>query len=352
MGNRIGFWNWKIAAGVSFGIHLLFILIVSILFSGTEVDRSRIHYVKVALRPIEEEKSTSGVIYPDSMKDRVERPKKKEPVQEQRQKEPAVKREIELPIPLPVQTLSREMPAEEPEPSSSPPPGKEEKVPEPVPLTRVAALVTDLILKKEDPQSLPATLSSPGGDQGNTIPDSLLAEKRPGTGQGGLRGEPPGNGPETGKDGLSWQGIGEGPQMGRKSFYGEGSGKGVGSGTGGGSGQEDSPGEGARKGGGFFAKLFSSSGGTGVGSPRYAENPKPPYPKEARDRGHQGEVLLRVEVLASGRVGKIEVKRSSGYELLDQSALSTVKQWKFIPAKRGEDPIPLWVNIPIKFKLQ
>ena len=63
-------------------------------------------------------------------------------------------------------------------------------------------------------------------------------------------------------------------------------------------------------------------------------------------------MILKVEVLPSGRVGQIEVKNSSGHELLDRSALAAVKQWKFIPAKKGETPIPLWVNIPIKFQLQ
>ncbi|MEW6374761.1 MAG: energy transducer TonB [Thermodesulfobacteriota bacterium] len=86
--------------------------------------------------------------------------------------------------------------------------------------------------------------------------------------------------------------------------------------------------------------------------PKYAENPKPLYPQEARKKGYEGEVLLRVEVLANGRVGQVEVKKSSGHELLDNSALTTVKQWRFIPAKRGESPVPLWVNIPIKFQLQ
>ena len=47
----------------------------------------------------------------------------------------------------------------------------------------------------------------------------------------------------------------------------------------------------------------------------------------------------------------IEIKKSSGYDRLDQSALTTVKQWRFIPARKGEVAIPLWVNIPIKFQL-
>jgi protein TonB len=50
-------------------------------------------------------------------------------------------------------------------------------------------------------------------------------------------------------------------------------------------------------------------------------------------------------------VGQVEVKKSSGYEVLDQSALVAVKQWRFIPARKGEVAIPFWVNIPIKFQL-
>jgi len=86
--------------------------------------------------------------------------------------------------------------------------------------------------------------------------------------------------------------------------------------------------------------------------PRYAENPRPLYPQEARKKGYEGEVLLKVEVLANGRVGRVELKKSSGYEILDRSALNAVKEWKFIPANKGNGSIPSWVNIPIKFQLQ
>ena len=86
--------------------------------------------------------------------------------------------------------------------------------------------------------------------------------------------------------------------------------------------------------------------------PKYAEHPKPLYPREARKKGFQGEVVLKVEVLANGLVGQVEVRKSSGHEILDRSALSAVKQWKFFPARRGESTIPFWVNIPIKFQLQ
>ncbi len=95
-----------------------------------------------------------------------------------------------------------------------------------------------------------------------------------------------------------------------------------------------------------------SEGEVALIHPKYVENPKPFYPREARKKGYQGEVVLKVEILSNGRVGQMEVKKSSGHEILDRSALSAVKQWKFLPAKRGENAIPFWVNIPIKFQLQ
>lgn len=110
---------------------------------------------------------------------------------------------------------------------------------------------------------------------------------------------------------------------------------------------------GSREGLGTASKLPSpSEGDITFTQPKYAVNPKPLYPQEAREKGYQGEVMMRVEVLANGQVGQVEVKKSSGYELLDRSASATVKQWKFIPAKKEGEAIPFWVNIPITFQLQ
>lgn len=125
-----------------------------------------------------------------------------------------------------------------------------------------------------------------------------------------------------------------------------------GDGSGAGSGSRSSSRGGFGKGEGIWGKIYSSLAGGNGSRLSYAENPKPLYPPEAKKRGYKGEVVLRVEVLVSGRVGQIEIKKSSGYELLDRSALTAVKQWRFVPAKKNEVPIPLWVNIPIEFQLQ
>jgi TonB family protein len=118
---------------------------------------------------------------------------------------------------------------------------------------------------------------------------------------------------------------------------------------------EEGPGSGGKgagtgKGLSFFG--LKGFGRSGVSSPRYVENPKPEYPLEARQQGCHGKVLLRVEVLTNGRVGKVEMEKSSGYEALDRSALEAMKTWRFIPAKRGKVPIRSWVNILITFQLR
>jgi protein TonB len=86
--------------------------------------------------------------------------------------------------------------------------------------------------------------------------------------------------------------------------------------------------------------------------PDYRENPKPYYPIMARKRGHQGTLVLQVEVLSDGTVGRIKLKKSSGYLSLDNSTIEAVKKWKFIPGRRGNIPITMWVNVPVRFELK
>lgn len=85
--------------------------------------------------------------------------------------------------------------------------------------------------------------------------------------------------------------------------------------------------------------------------PNYKVNPKPRYPMLARRKGYEGTILLRVFVLESGGVGKVELEKSSGYEILDESALKAVREWIFIPGKKNGEPVPSWVTVPIKFQL-
>jgi protein TonB len=85
--------------------------------------------------------------------------------------------------------------------------------------------------------------------------------------------------------------------------------------------------------------------------PLYDLNPPPVYPRVARRRNYQGTVLLDVRVTAEGTVAEVKVARSSGYSVLDGSALSTVRTWRFEPARRGPRPFETWVQVPVRFEL-
>lgn len=80
-------------------------------------------------------------------------------------------------------------------------------------------------------------------------------------------------------------------------------------------------------------------------------NPAPEYPPQSRTFHEQGRVLLDVYILPDGTVGQIKLHTSSGYSRLDSSALDAVRRWHYIPAKRGDVPIPYWYVQPIDFEL-
>ena len=84
----------------------------------------------------------------------------------------------------------------------------------------------------------------------------------------------------------------------------------------------------------------------------YLQNPQPSYPLSARRRGIEGKVLLRAEVRPDGVSNRVEVKKSSGWDMLDQAALQAVQNWRFVPARKGEQAVTAWVEIPISFQLE
>jgi protein TonB len=84
----------------------------------------------------------------------------------------------------------------------------------------------------------------------------------------------------------------------------------------------------------------------------YLNNPKPHYPGIARSRHWEGLVLLRVYVTPDGHCSNLNVARSSGHDVLDESAVSAVRNWRFVPGKRGDTPIASWVTVPIEFSLR
>lgn len=85
--------------------------------------------------------------------------------------------------------------------------------------------------------------------------------------------------------------------------------------------------------------------------PAYLRNPSPVYPRSARERSQEGTVVVAVDVLPSGRAGRVHVARSSGHAALDDAAVTAIRQWVFRPGSRLGQPIALWVEIPVTFRL-
>lgn len=84
----------------------------------------------------------------------------------------------------------------------------------------------------------------------------------------------------------------------------------------------------------------------------YLNNPPPVYPSVSRRAGEQGRVMLRVRVSARGQVEAIEVQKSSGYDRLDEAALSAVRRWRFVPATVGDRAVEGWALVPVNFTLR
>ena len=84
----------------------------------------------------------------------------------------------------------------------------------------------------------------------------------------------------------------------------------------------------------------------------YLQNPKPAYPALSKRLGEQGKVVVRVLIGADGTPQKAELRQSSGFERLDQAALSTVLKWRYVPGKRGGVAEDMWFNVPINFVLE
>jgi periplasmic protein TonB len=83
----------------------------------------------------------------------------------------------------------------------------------------------------------------------------------------------------------------------------------------------------------------------------YLHNPRPAYPPLSRRLGEEGRVLLRVRVGADGHPVAVDVDTSSNFERLDEAARRAVGNWRFVPARRGDEPVEGSVRVPIVFRL-
>ena len=84
----------------------------------------------------------------------------------------------------------------------------------------------------------------------------------------------------------------------------------------------------------------------------YLNNPRPSYPALSRRLGEQGKVVVRVLIGVDGTAQQAEIRTSSGFERLDQTALATVRSWRYVPGKRNGTAEAMWFNVPVNFVLE
>ncbi|EOB1205827.1 TonB family protein [Photobacterium damselae] len=89
-----------------------------------------------------------------------------------------------------------------------------------------------------------------------------------------------------------------------------------------------------------------------VSRPTFATRPGPvSYPRLAKRRGIQGQVMVEIWIDPKGKQIKQKVISSSGTEILDQAALTAIKKWKFSSHIVDGQAIAHRVHIPVRFQL-
>jgi TonB family protein len=76
------------------------------------------------------------------------------------------------------------------------------------------------------------------------------------------------------------------------------------------------------------------------------------YPPLLRDAGIGGTVNVWFFIDEQGTVRGTRLAETSGYDALDQAALRVAAAMRFTPARNRDQPVPVWVSLPITFEIQ
>jgi protein TonB len=86
-----------------------------------------------------------------------------------------------------------------------------------------------------------------------------------------------------------------------------------------------------------------------ISEPRKTKNVAPAYPEMAKRARVQGTVILEATISPQGRVTDVKVLR--GIPMLDEAAMSAVKQWSYTPTMLNGVPVPVIMSVTVNFKL-
>lgn len=69
------------------------------------------------------------------------------------------------------------------------------------------------------------------------------------------------------------------------------------------------------------------------------------YPFEARSRRWEGTGWFRLQLRSDGSVASVQVMQSTGYPMLDQSAIAAFQHWQYKPGKWKWVDEPMWFSL-------
>jgi protein TonB len=77
----------------------------------------------------------------------------------------------------------------------------------------------------------------------------------------------------------------------------------------------------------------------------------PLYPPAAIRGNQEGTVRLRLLVDERGRAREVQVAKSSGFDRLDEAAVTAVRRWQFAPARQDSRAVSAWTEVSVVFRL-
>jgi TonB family protein len=90
--------------------------------------------------------------------------------------------------------------------------------------------------------------------------------------------------------------------------------------------------------------------GGGISAPHVSYAPDPEYSEEARKAKYMGTIVLYLVVDSSGTPGDVQIMRPLGLGL-DEKAVNAVSSWRFRPAEKDGEPVPVAINVEVNFHL-
>jgi protein TonB len=88
---------------------------------------------------------------------------------------------------------------------------------------------------------------------------------------------------------------------------------------------------------------------SGVADSLKTHDATPDYPREARERGIQGDVLLQATIDTKGNLTNLKVVQ--GDPILVKAAIDAVKKWRYRPFILKGEPVDVDTTIKIQFHL-